>query len=196
MITQDQWNFLEALHEEGERFDREAPAGATTRRNITFQTGQFLYQLVKSSAARRIVEVGTSNGCSTLWLALAARTNQGHVTTIDISAQAQEAALGNLDALGLGPMATLVCQDAGEWLAAQESSPVDFLFLDADRGHYPAYWPHISRMLRPGGLVVMDNALSHESECRPFVEMVRATPGWFFATYPVGKGQFVILKDE
>lgn len=196
MITALQLQALAALHEEGVSFDRAAGPGVVTRRNITEDTGRFLYQLVKASSARRIVEVGTSNGVSTLWLTLAARDNQGHVTSLDISAAAQEEARINLAAMGLSNGATLLCQDAGAWLAAQESSPADFVFLDADRHAYPAYWPHIQRILRPGGLVVMDNALSHVEECQPFVETVNATSGYLAAVYPIGKGQFVIVKDE
>ena len=70
------------------------------------------------------------------------------------------------------------------------------MFLDADRGRYTDLWQQIQRVLRPGGLVVMDNALSHPEECAPFIEQVHATEGYLAQTYPIGKGQFVILKDQ
>ncbi len=55
--------------------------------------------------------------------------------------------------------------------------------------------PGQGRVLRPGGMLVMDNAQSHQDECRDFVGQVLATDGYLAETYTIGKGQFVILKD-
>ncbi|WP_280955264.1 hypothetical protein [Paludibacterium denitrificans] len=75
-----------------------------------------------------------------------------------------------------------------------DNSP-DLIFLDADRSRYCSYWPDIQRVLRPQGLLIMDNALSHQDECGDFVRLVLASEGYLAETYGIGKGQFVILKD-
>lgn len=196
MLDTETLGRLQQLWEEGAAADAAQPEAAMRRRNISPQTGRFLYQLVRGCAARRIVEIGTSNGYSALWLALAARTGHGHVTSLDVSADAGAAAAANLASFGLEGTVTLLQHDGGAWLDTLDGGPVDFLFLDADRSRYAGWWPQICRVLRPGGLVVMDNALSHAEECAPFVAAVLATPGYLAETYPIGKGQFVILKDD
>jgi predicted O-methyltransferase YrrM len=165
-------------------------------RMITPDAGLFLYQLIRAAGARRIVEIGTASGYSTLWLALAAQTNQGKVTSLDNLRDFRAVAEARLQAFSLSHLVRMETVEAVAWLSALEAGPVDFLFLDADRSCYPALWPQICRVLRPGGLLVMDNALSHREECAPFIEQVLATDGYLAETYPIGKGQFVILKDE
>jgi len=196
MLNSEILQQLQALWQQGEEHDQSAMEHSDKWLMITPDTGKFLYQLVRASAARRIVEIGTSSGYSTLWLALAAKAGQGHVTSLDTSAEKQQQAQANLQGFGVEHLVNLQCAEAGKWLAALEASPVDFLFLDADRGRYTDLWQQIQRVLRPGGLVVMDNALSHPEECAPFIEQVHATEGYLAQTYPIGKGQFVILKDQ
>jgi predicted O-methyltransferase YrrM len=195
MLNDAMLQTLQTLWEQGVQHDLQSGRQEQWH-NITPDSGRFLYQMVRSSAARRILEVGTSNGFSTLWLALAARPLQGLVTSLDISAARQQHALSNLQSVGVESLVALRCADAGIWLQELEASPLDFLFLDADRSRYLDWWTSIQRVLRPGGLVVMDNALSHAQECAPFMQQVMATEGYLAQTYPIGNGLFVILKDE
>jgi predicted O-methyltransferase YrrM len=187
---------MQAIWDDGQQHDRQTTEYHDQWLNIPPETGKFLYQLVRSSAARRILEIGTANGYSTLWLALAAKASQGHVTSLDRSPDKQKIAFSNLQKIEGEALVSLLSVDAGQWLDELEASPVDFLFLDADRSRYVQWWPSIQRVLRPGGLVVMDNALSHETECTQFIEQVLATEGYLAETYSIGKGLFVILKDE
>ncbi|SMF49650.1 O-methyltransferase [Pseudogulbenkiania subflava] len=195
MLEAEALGKLQALWEEGERHD----AHCTERRekclNITMDTGRFLYQLVRFSGSRHILEIGTSNGFSTIWLALATRASGGRVISLDVLAAKQQRARENLASFGVESRVELVLADATDWLAGAPPASIDLLFLDAERRHYPSYWPDIQRVLRPGGLVVMDNAQSHQDECRDFVGQVLATDGYLAETYTIGKGQFVILKD-
>ncbi|MCW3478828.1 class I SAM-dependent methyltransferase [Neisseriaceae bacterium JH1-16] len=186
---------LHSLWLEGEQHDAATQERRERRLNITPDTGHLLYQLARSSQARRIVEIGTSNGYSTLWLALAARANQGLVQTLDILAEKQRQAAANLARFDLSKQVELICTDALAWLTDAPLYSADLVFLDAERTLYPAYWPHLQRILSPGALLVMDNAQSHPDECRPFVTEVLATPGYLAETYAIGKGQLVILKD-
>ncbi len=195
MLKKDWLDALQAIWEEGERQD--AVATERSRKNlfITPDTGRFLYQLVRSKNPAQVLEIGTSNGYSTLWLALALRDQPGLITSLDILAAKQAQASANLERFGLAGKVSLELTDAGDWLRAAPDASIDLVFLDADRSRYAEYWPDLQRVLRKGGLIVVDNVLSHADECAEFIGQVLATNGYLAETYPIGKGQFVIVKD-
>jgi len=163
--------------------------------NITPDTGPFLALLLQATAARTILEIGTSTGYSTLWLADASEATGGHVTTLEINADRAAIARANFAHAGLDSRITQVLAPVQDWLAAGPANPFDFVFLDADRSHYVALWPQLLPLVRPGGLVVVDNTLSHAEQLRPFTDLVHATPGVTSVTVPVGKGELLIWKE-
>ncbi|HSD55370.1 MAG TPA: O-methyltransferase [Burkholderiales bacterium] len=189
---------LEALKTELERLGA-ANDGVTAERsrrmlNITRDTGEFLSVLVRATLARRVLEIGTSNGYSALWLAEAAKAIGGAVTTVEFSEYKVGLAAANLARSGLAPYITLVHDDAGRLLARSEPSAFDFVFLDSERSEYPGWWPQLRRVLRPGGLVVVDNAVSHAEQMAPFVALVNADPLFATSLVPVGNGEFLAVK--
>ncbi|WP_174874324.1 O-methyltransferase [Vogesella oryzae] len=187
---------LQQLWQEGEAHDARHPTRADKRLNITPETGMFLYQLVRARKAMSLLEIGTSNGYSTVWLGLAALANKGRLRSVDHSAHKTALASATLDSFGLQQTVSLLTGDAFGVLAGCDDESVDMLFLDADRSRYAGYWPEIARILTSRGVVVMDNAISHAAECADFRAAVLATHGYLAETYPIGKGQFVILKDH
>lgn len=162
--------------------------------NITRDTGEFLAVLVHATGARAIIEVGTSNGYSTLWLADAASATGGAVTTIESSSAKLALAARNFEAAGLAASIKQVNSDAASALAACEPDSCDLLFLDADRDQYLAWWPAIERVLRPGGLLVVDNAISHAAEMAAFFDLIRQDAAYVTALVPVGKGEFLATR--
>ncbi len=191
-------DYLATLLAELERFGLENDARATERPgrllNITRDTGIFLGLLVQALKARRIVEIGTSNGYSTLWLAGAARTTGGTVSTVERRPERAGMAAANFGRAGLAEWVEPHVGDAAAYLAALPAGSVDFLFLDAERSEYPGFWPDLQRVLAPNGLMVVDNATSHREELAPFCAMVEATEGYLTSVVPVGKGELLILK--
>jgi predicted O-methyltransferase YrrM len=189
---------LRSLLLELERFGRENDARTANRdekmRNITPETGELLGILVQAVKARRVLEIGTSNGYSTLWLAEAARAVSGRVVTVEVSPTRVDMARQNLERSGLSDWVRQERVDAGPFLQEQPSASCDLLFLDAARQQYAAWWPDIQRVLAPGGLLVVDNAVSHATELETFIAAVRGTAGWRSLVVPVGKGEFVALK--
>jgi predicted O-methyltransferase YrrM len=172
---------------------------ATTERsrrmlNITRDTGELLGVLVRALAARRILEIGTSNGYSTLWLAEAARAIGGRVTTVERAEHKVAMARANFARSGLGGSIEVLHADAGGVLQQAERGAVDLLFLDSERSEYTRWWPDLRRVLRAGGLLVADNAVSHAGEMREFVAAVRAEPGWSTSLVPVGNGEFLAVN--
>jgi predicted O-methyltransferase YrrM len=189
---------LQVLLSELERFG-EANDNATTERprrmlNITRDTGGFLAVLVQATAARRVLEIGTSNGYSTLWLANAARAMGGSVTTVELSDFKVGLARQNFSRSGLAASITLVQDDAGRVLERAVDASFDLIFLDAERPEYPGWWPHLKRVLRPGGLLVVDNATSHPEQMAPFVALVKADTDFTTSLVPVGNGEFLAVK--
>jgi predicted O-methyltransferase YrrM len=163
--------------------------------NITRDTGELLAVLVRALGARRVLEIGTSNGYSTLWLASAARAIGGRVATVELSEYKAQLAAANFARAGLTPCIEQVLEDAGAVLARQAAASVDLLFLDSERPEYPGWWPDLRRVLRPGGLLVVDNATSHAEQLAPFVALVEADPDFTTCLVPVGNGEFLATRS-
>jgi predicted O-methyltransferase YrrM len=191
---------LEALKAELERFgeDNDSATRERARRmlNITRDTGELLAVLVRAASARRVLEVGTSNGYSTLWLAEAVKATGGSVTTLELAEDKVRLAAANFARSGLLPFITLVQGDAGRFLEQSDPGAYDLVFLDSERSEYIAWWPHLRRALRPGGMLVVDNATSHVEEMAPFIGAVTADPEFATCLVPVGKGEFLAVKGQ
>jgi predicted O-methyltransferase YrrM len=185
---------LDELAAFGAAHDGDAANGASRMLNITPDTGEFLAVLVKATGARRILEVGTSNGYSTLWLADAVAPIDGAVTTIELAPDKIGMARANFARAGLDTRITLLEGDAGTMLANLFDASFDLLFLDSKRSDYLDWWPDIRRILRAGGLLVVDNATSHAAELAAFTAAVRADTGFTTSLVPVGKGEFLAVK--
>ena len=189
---------LQALKDELARFgaDNDARERERGRRmlNITPDTGEFLSVLVRFGQARRVLEIGTSNGYSTLWLAEAAAAIDGHVTTLEFSGDKAAMARATFARSGLEQRITLVHGDAGSWLAQAADASVDLLFLDSDRGQYAGWWPQLRRVLCPGGLLVVDNASSHAAEMEPLRALLCADAGFSTSLVPVGNGELLAVR--
>lgn len=189
---------LAALKEELARFGaaNDAREHQRGRRmlNITPDTGALLSMLVRFGRARRVVEIGTSNGYSTLWLAEAAAAIEGHVTTLDCAADKVALARATFARSGLADRIRLLHAEAGSWLAQAADGSADLLFLDSDRDQYAGWWPQLRRVLRPGGLLVVDNALSHATQLQPLQALLAADASFASTLLPVGNGELLALR--
>lgn len=190
---------LQALKNELARFGADNDALETERGrrmlNITPETGEFLSVLVRFGTARRVLEVGTSNGYSTLWLAEAAAAIDGHVTTLEFAEDKAAMARANFARSGLAEHITLVHGDAGQWLAQAADASIDLLFLDSDRGQYAGWWPQLRRVLCAGGLLVVDNATSHAEEMEPLRALLEADANFSTSLVPVGNGELLAVRN-
>ena len=173
--------------------DNDAAISDRPRRmlNITADTGEFLAVMLKAIKARDVLEIGTSNGYSTLWLASAAQATHGHVTTVEYAEFKYVLALDNFQRAQLTDCITAIHDDAGAVFERTADAAYDLIFLDSERSQYLDWWPHIKRVLRPGGLLVVDNALSHAAEMAEFAARVKADPAFTVCTVPVGNGELV-----
>ena len=117
-------------------------------------TGRLLEILATASGAQPAVAVGTATGVSTLHLARAG----AHVTSFEVDEQRHQAARGYLDRGGFGHQVDLRRQDADEGLTALDG-PFDLAFIDGPKQGYGDHIEHAIRLLRPGGLLLVDNVL-------------------------------------
>ncbi len=161
--------------------------------NLEPDTAQLLSILVRSGHRTRLLEIGTSNGYSTLWLADAAQATGGHVTSVDQSADKQALAAANLTRAGLREGVTLLLGDARDIVASLEET-YDFVFLDADRRQYPALLPLLLPRLMPEALVLADNVHSHPQEIAGYLEAIGSRPDFDHVVAGVGKGLSIALK--
>jgi predicted O-methyltransferase YrrM len=187
-------SLLTELEEFGKANDRATAERGRRMLNITRDTGELLAVLVRATLARRVLEVGTSNGYSTLWLACAAHAIGGSVVTVERSEYKAGLAARNFARAGLAPCISLVQDDAGRVLARAADGAYDLVFLDSERGEYPGWWRDLRRVLRPGGLLVVDNATSHAAELAPFVALVAGDPEFVTSLVPGGNGEFLAVR--
>ena len=145
--------------------------------------------------AERVLEIGTSNGYSTIWLGDAAEAVGGSVLSLEIERRAHRAALDNLTQAGVDEFVELRTQDAAEALAAFADGAFDLVFLDAERREYASYWPDLVRVLRPRGLLVVDNTLSHAKELVEFSELVYSDESVTSTLVTVGSGVLLVVKS-
>jgi predicted O-methyltransferase YrrM len=185
---------LAELEHFGEANDKSISVRPRRMLNITRDTGEFLAVLVRATLARRVLEIGTSNGYSTLWLASAARDISGAVTTVEHSSFKVDLATKNFARSGLTPFIVQLQDDAGHVLSRQGDATFDMIFLDSERTEYPGWWPDIKRILRPGGLLVVDNASSHPEQLAPFFALVKADAEFITCLVPVGNGEFLATR--
>ncbi|MEZ4651032.1 MAG: class I SAM-dependent methyltransferase [Candidatus Eisenbacteria bacterium] len=174
----------------GLRNDREHGDRSRRMLNLSPDAGEFLAVAVRASKARDVLEIGTSNGYSTLWLVLGLGSGGGNIVTVDFSEYKVAMAAENFARAGVGGVISQKQADAGVFLAECADASFDFIFLDSERTEYVRWWPDVRRALRPGGTIVADNALSHPEELAEFRKVVDADPAFLSCLVPVGKGEY------
>jgi predicted O-methyltransferase YrrM len=184
---------LEELHESGRRFDAAQPDRLDRLRNLEPESGALLNLILRALSARDVLELGTSNGVSTLWLADALATTGGRLVSVELDADRSRAARENLGRVGLDGVVELRTGDAADVLSDSADRAWDVVFLDAERPHYPSYWPDLARVIRPGGLIAADNAISHAEQMQPFRDVVEADERTITALDATGAGILLVL---
>jgi caffeoyl-CoA O-methyltransferase len=155
------------------RLERETLASMRSPQMLSGRTeGQLLRLLIRMTGARRILEVGTFTGYSALMMA-SALPAEGEIVTLEIDPQAGAVALRYFAESEHGKKIRLLMGPALESLARIEG-PFDFAFLDADKQNYYRYYDRIVPLLRPGGVLAVDNVLWSGKVLDPRDEETRA----------------------
>jgi predicted O-methyltransferase YrrM len=128
---------------------------------VSAPQGKFMYLLARVHGAKRILEVGTLGGYSTIWLARALPAS-GTLVTMEIDPTHARVAKANLERAGVGDKVEVIVGNARELLPELERrnlTPFDLTFIDADKASIPFYFESALRMSRPGSLILVDNVV-------------------------------------
>lgn len=183
-----------ALLEEQDARDREDGTPRAERlRAIRSEVGEFLLTLALGTRARTIVEIGTSGGYSTLWLAVAARASGGRVTTFEVDPAKVEIARVTFADAGVGDVVDLRHEDGGRGLVAFAGT-ADLVFLDSEKEDYEPFLAGVVEALRPGGMLVADNLTSHAEDLEGFRRAALGHPQFAGIVVPIGRGELLAVK--
>ncbi|AYL99304.1 O-methyltransferase [Mucilaginibacter celer] len=129
--------------------------------NVSANQGKFLQVLARLKGAKKILEIGTLGGYSTIWLARAL-PDDGHLITLELEQSYADVARQNIIKAGLDPVVDIKVGKAMDSLAeldAEDEGPFDLIFIDADKPPYTEYFEWALKLSKPGTLIVADNVI-------------------------------------
>lgn len=166
--------------------------------NISAATGKFLHILLKTQKAQKVLEVGTSNGYSGLWFAEALLHTGGKLYTVESHEERFLLAQKTFQEAEVGSVVEQLRGHAPEIFSTPEfqnrALQFDFIFLDATKMEYAAYFEAVLPLLRPGGLLVADNVISHRGELEAFFKLLSTHPELDVVEIPLGSGLMLCYK--
>ncbi|MCH8067497.1 MAG: O-methyltransferase [Nanoarchaeota archaeon] len=160
--------------------------------NIPAETGKFFYNLVLISKAKNILEIGASNGYSTIWLAEAAKQNNGKVTTIEISENKIKMAKENFNRAKLKNI-KIIHGDALKEIPKLKEK-FDFMFIDAIKRDYIKYLKLNEKNLKKGAVIVADNAIIFKEKMKHYLNYLQNNKNYSSVLVPIGTGIEFSLK--
>ncbi len=161
-------------------------------RQIPPETGRFIAMLAAGSPHGSYIEIGTSAGYSTLWLALACRLAGTMIATFELLDEKVKLAHETFKVAEVSDVVDLVHGDAIKELP--KMGEIAFCFLDAEKEVYEECYEQVVPRLVPGGLIVADNAINHEAILRPMLDRALADERVDGLIVPIGKGELVCRK--
>ena len=161
-------------------------------RQIPPDTGQFLAILAAEAPEGAMIEIGTSAGYSTLWLALACQANNRRLITFEILPDKAALARETFRAAQVSHLIELVEGDALEHLPTM--GEVAFCFLDAEKEVYADCYESVVPNLVPSGLLVADNAINHRETLQPMLDRALSDPRVDAVIVPIGHGELVCRR--
>jgi predicted O-methyltransferase YrrM len=182
------------LEERGRENDRRVSERRYKLLTLERPTAELIWLLVQSTRRRRVLEIGTSNGYSTIWLAEALQhTPNACLISIERFPEKLAQARHNLERAGLLESVELIEGDATE-IARSLPPGFDCVFFDADRVSAPAQLKILLPTLATDVLLLADNVLSHPEEVAEYRALVEGLPEFISAVVPVGKGLHIAWR--
>ncbi len=163
--------------------------------NIAPENGQFLYILIQSIQAQNVLEIGTSNGYSTIWLAAALKETGGRLITIEFDPVRAKEAQSNLNEVELDDLVEIHVGNALDEIPKCDTT-FDLAFLDAEKGEYLRYLELVLPNLRIGGLVVADDTVTMRDEMLDYVDFVFNTPILNSVDIPLDDGIILSYRQK
>jgi predicted O-methyltransferase YrrM len=163
--------------------------------NVPYEDGQVLHDLIVQNKYKSALEIGTSTGHSTIWIAWALSKTGGKLITIEIDEERHKEALENLKAVGLSEFVDARLANAHE-LVKTLKGPFDFVFSDADKGWYTQYFKDVEPKLSVGGCFTAHNVNNNFGGIREFMEYVRSRANFETTLAGLNEGISVSYKRK
>ena len=145
--------------------------------NVSRQSANFISMLIKIMNAKNVLELGTSNGYSSLWIADALKETGGHLTTIEFWEKRQCLAREYFEYCGLSDVATFKIGQAYDIIMNElQDEKYDLVFIDANKQEYIKFFEAVHPLLKKGGVILADNITSHAKKVEPFVQAISSHP--------------------
>lgn len=162
--------------------------------NISPELGSFLNLLILTQNYKTILEVGTSNGYSGIWMAAALKKTGGKLYTIE-SHQKERYRLAskNFQKIGLQKQVVQILGHAPEAIP-QKPEKFDLIFLDATKMEYPQYFTALKNRVKAPGLIIADNIRTHPEQTSAYQKLVHKTAGWQNFALEIGSGILISYK--
>jgi caffeoyl-CoA O-methyltransferase len=161
-------------------------------RQIPPETGKFIALIAAMAPAGRYLEIGTSGGYSTLWLALACRFRGRTITTFEVLEEKAKLARKTFQLAEVSDVVDFVYGDALDHLSS--CADVSFCFLDAEKEVYAECYEAVVPNMVPGGILVADNAINHREVLRAMLDRALSDDRVDSLIVPIGKGELVCRK--
>src|SRR5690554_4330029 len=139
--------------------------------NVPYEDGKVLYDIILKNNYRSALEIGTSTGHSTVWIAWALSKTGGKLVTVEIDEQRQKEAISNLEKVGLSHLVDFRLGDAHE-IVKDLNGPFDFVFSDADKNWYVQYFMDVDPKLKKGGCFTAHNVLQNQSGIAEYLDYI------------------------
>jgi len=159
--------------------------------NVTAGEGEFLSNLARKLNAKRVLEIGTSNGYSGIWLLLALKDTGGKLITLEIDKRRHSLATANFRAVGLSELVEARLGDALEETPKVEG-PLDLVFIDASKHDYIEYLRMVLPKVRTGGAIVAHNVHDMPHAMRDFLDEIKNSPALKTEFVSAGPGGFSV----
>ncbi|MBR6163303.1 O-methyltransferase [bacterium] len=163
--------------------------------NVSKDSANFLNMLIRIHKSQEVLELGTSNGYSGIWLARALEETGGHLTTIEYWDKRRDLALENFKLCGVEDRITSLLGSASDVIKEKLSDKqFDFVFMDASKPHYLEFFELLHPLLKSGGIIAADNITSHAEKVKPFVDEISSRKDYQVQILPLPDGMLIARK--
>jgi predicted O-methyltransferase YrrM len=158
--------------------------------NVGPEGGALLAWLTRLLQAQRVLEIGSSNGYSAIWIARALSDTGGELVSLELDPVKADLARANLKRAGLDSLVTIV---EGPALAALQvlGGPFDLVFIDADKRQYPDYLAAVRPLVAEGSIIVADNITSHPDATAAYRSIIESDPSLDSVLLEIGDGLYL-----
>ena len=169
--------------------------------NLDRECANFLNTLIKIKNAKNVLEIGTSNGYSGIWILEALKETKGKLTTVEYWEKRQSVARANFSkcvpevyAESKIGAAVIVLEDMLDEIKQNKREKFDFVFIDANKKEYIEYFELIDKMINKGSVILADNILTHYKKVEDYVNTLFNNPSYQSQILPFGAGMMLSYK--